>query len=184
MLRNSRHIFCVLLQLWREFKPTNLLTMLCRLLPCPRKSFLFSMICRSYLLRLIQLTHRLLVKRWRLMLSRLLRMCRMQWGRPICYTSVLQLANRILLVLTRRSAWRIGLRECDSVSSAVEVSALNFTSPVGFFSIFFPAAASVWTTRVSTKERAAVVEWKLKGRIRENPTDEVYITSLVQTHHN
>ena len=43
---------------------------------------------------------------------------------------------------------------------------------------------SVSTTRVSTKERAAVVEWKLKEIIRKNPTDEVYITSLVQTHHN
>ena len=55
----------------------------------------------------------------------------------------------------------------------------------GYFAILQQMSGfAVSTTRVSTKERAAVVEWKLKGRIRKNPTDEVYITSLVQTHHN
>jgi hypothetical protein len=43
---------------------------------------------------------------------------------------------------------------------------------------------SVSTTKVSTKERAAMVEWMLKGKIRKNQIDKVYITSLVQTHHN
>ena len=54
----------------------------------------------------------------------------------------------------------------------------------GATAIFPPTAAAVpitadACTRDATARGAAMVEWKLKGRIRENPTDEVYITLLV-----